>query len=230
MSRLLSCPLLCLLLSSVFVSSLGAEEVTDVRPSPRGFLGIIHDAANPPAGGGVTVKVVMPETSAAKAGVQPGDVITLINDQVIHSIEDMENARNGIPNGSPFTLKVKRKTEDLTLKGIMMGLPMGKIIKDQRNEEALQGALRDRLNTLRSRQDDISLAEAMQNLALALNQFPEKVKQASEEFKRVYPNGHFSVRIEIDIDTDTTIKQKVNVSPEALAPKDTPKVPEPKKP
>lgn len=230
MSRLLPCLLLC----SILVSWLGAEEVTDVRPSPRGFLGIIHDAANPPATGGVTVKVVMPQTSAAKAGVLVGDVITQINDQVIHSIEDMENARNGIPNGSPFTLKVKRKKEELTLNGTMMGIPIGDTINAIRKEEALQGALATRIKNLQNRQEDISLAQSMQNLALALNQFPEKVKQASEEFKRVYPNGHFSIRIEIDIDTDTTIKQKVNVSPEALAPKDptmdTPKAPEPKKP
>ena len=96
------------------------------RESSRGFLGIIHDdPATKARGDGIVVKVVMPKTACGKMRVLPGDVIIRINQQNIHTMEDLENARNSISAGDTFTMEIQRKDQKILLKGEMGGIPIG---------------------------------------------------------------------------------------------------------
>lgn len=84
-----------------------------------GRLGMVVETAPPQVlerfgiGGGVVVRNVLQDSVAADAGVQPGDVITLIGSSPINSIEAYEAAVSQLRGGSSVPLRLIRRGSPL---------------------------------------------------------------------------------------------------------------------
>jgi len=65
---------------------------------------------------GVYVRYVDPESSASTAGIQPGDIITAINDTEITTISELNNVRDNYNAGDTVTLKVYRNGNTMDIK------------------------------------------------------------------------------------------------------------------
>ena len=63
---------------------------------------------------GLVVEAVTPDSRAAAAGLQPGDVIEEVNRQPVSGVEQLRAALNG-GNGRPTLLLVNRDGKDLFL-------------------------------------------------------------------------------------------------------------------
>lgn len=101
---------LVLVMSALTVSgALLAQDDTATQP---GFLGIGYAEAED----GVLITEVMPESSAAEAGLQPDDVITAVNDEAV-THETIAEVISAYQAGDSLTLTVLRdgESEDITL-------------------------------------------------------------------------------------------------------------------
>lgn len=99
------------------VATSGAAAQSVAVPATAG--GLANDVAFAPrvAGGAVTGLIVTPKGGGqafAAAGLQPGDVVTQINGQVIRSSEDAVRAVSSAPGGRA-TIVVERGGQTLTL-------------------------------------------------------------------------------------------------------------------
>lgn len=65
---------------------------------------------------GVYVRYVDPESYAYTAGIQPGDIITAINDTEITTISELNNVRDNYNAGDTVTLKVYRNGNTMDIK------------------------------------------------------------------------------------------------------------------
>ncbi|HET8897452.1 MAG TPA: DegQ family serine endoprotease [Rhodanobacteraceae bacterium] len=85
-------------------------EAQDITPRIAAALGI------DPNQHGALVTRIDEHAAAAKAGVQPGDVITAVNGEAIHDSDALRNAEGLLPVGQTVTLKVLRdgKTQDIS--------------------------------------------------------------------------------------------------------------------
>jgi len=79
---------------------------------PRGFLGIEVTQAN----GKVVIQHVYPGTAAAKAGLQPGDVIVAVRAQTIDVPADLHRALRRAGVGSPQVLTIERQGKMLEVR------------------------------------------------------------------------------------------------------------------
>lgn len=85
----------------------------------RGYLGIEVQDLNPrlaeafgiESGQGAVITQVRPGSSAAKAGLQPGNIIVAINDRPVDSASAMRNAIGLIPAGQTVTLDIVHRTQ-----------------------------------------------------------------------------------------------------------------------
>lgn len=66
---------------------------------------------------GALVKSVQEGSSAAKAGIKAGDVITSINGSRVYDPSDVSHAFNRLEDGAEFTVEVVRDRKTQTLKG-----------------------------------------------------------------------------------------------------------------
>jgi hypothetical protein len=71
---------------------------------PRGFTGIEYDEKD----GKVTIKAVLPDSPAAKAGLKPGDVITNIKTEKVESGKDLHKALAKAGVGTKWRFYVTR--------------------------------------------------------------------------------------------------------------------------
>jgi hypothetical protein len=88
------------------------------RRSPQGgggraSLGTVPDFAFP--GPGVRAEGITEGSPAAKAGIQPGDVIVRINDQPIANLQEYSNLLRALKPGQTVTVVVKRGDKELTM-------------------------------------------------------------------------------------------------------------------
>jgi len=63
--------------------------------------------------GGVLVREVVPASPAAEAGVQPGDVITLVGSSPVKSVDAFDKAVEKLGNGSSVSLRLMRRGSPL---------------------------------------------------------------------------------------------------------------------
>jgi PDZ domain/Aspartyl protease len=91
---------------------LGAKPNPDT--APRGFLGLELTAA----GDKVTVKAVLENSPAAKAGVQPGDRIAKMQDRTVEDLDDVQRFANKLTAKQDIKLTILRgkETKDITFK------------------------------------------------------------------------------------------------------------------
>jgi hypothetical protein len=76
--------------------------------SEPGYLGMVADDRQE-HGEGIRVKDVDPDSPAAKGGLQAEDLITAINGQAMHSMDDMKNVLGGLPAGTQLKFQVQRQ-------------------------------------------------------------------------------------------------------------------------
>ena len=104
--------ILTLLIGLLLVAGLTAQD--DTRP----FLGITFD----PADSGVVVTSIVPDSAAATAGLENGDIITAINGEAV-SADDLAAAIGELSAGDNVTLDVVRGDETLTLDALLQARP-----------------------------------------------------------------------------------------------------------
>jgi S1-C subfamily serine protease len=66
-------------------------------------------------GPGVRADGITDGSPAAKAGMQPGDVIVRINDQPVANLQEYSNLLRTLKPGQTVTVVVKRGDEELTM-------------------------------------------------------------------------------------------------------------------
>ena len=85
-----------------------AAQQTAVPARRRRAFGLTQDGA-------VMVSTVEPDSSAARAGLKPGDIIVALDDQIIAGADDLVRALTGEKIGRTVALDVLRVTERLTI-------------------------------------------------------------------------------------------------------------------
>ncbi len=199
-----------LLAIGTFSGTTTAEE----QAAKKSHLGITVFEADPTTADGVMVKEVFPGTPAAKMGLVKGDLIVNFAGEGIRSKDHLEAAIKKVGVGEEFEMVLKRGDQKKELEGTMQGLPvMGKVINDLRKEQRLIDERKRLQRELREDKDEVSLADAMQQLATALEELPARLQAASERFKQVYPDGKFTIRIEIDIQSDAEADRVIELLP-----------------
>ena len=99
--------LVCVAVAIAVASALsGGGQPTPTASNPRVWLGV--EMANNSANGGATITSVDPGSPAAAAGLQPGDVITQINNQAIQSVGDVNGALAGLVPGNQLQIQFLR--------------------------------------------------------------------------------------------------------------------------
>ncbi len=91
-----------------------ASELLGSRSLGEGWHGVAVKAAT--GSGEVVVMSVDPNSPAAQAGLQPGDVLNRIGDTELHRSLDFQRAMLGRRSGEDVELSVARGTESLNLK------------------------------------------------------------------------------------------------------------------
>jgi S1-C subfamily serine protease len=107
------------------LGNLGQQEGNRARRIA--FLGVQTQPLSTEAGNqaeaGVAVTDVVPDSAAAKAGLQKGDVITAINNQAVNGPDTLREAVRKAGVGKEVTLKVKRGQEQKTFKATLGEAP-----------------------------------------------------------------------------------------------------------
>ncbi|HZZ29413.1 MAG TPA: PDZ domain-containing protein [Pirellulales bacterium] len=86
---------------------ISAPDAKQIGAEP-GYLGMVADDRQE-SGQGIRVKDVDPDSPAAKGGLQADDLITAINGQQAHSLEDMKNILGAQAAGTPVNFQVQRQ-------------------------------------------------------------------------------------------------------------------------
>jgi membrane-associated protease RseP (regulator of RpoE activity) len=166
-------------------------------------LGIVVDTAAFDASKGVPVKAVMAGTTAATLGVQVGDLIAKINDAEIHSDVDIAKALSGMSVGQAVTLTVQRAGVAKVLAGNLLAPPTAANLLQELGD--VRGDLNELKEAVGVRHREPSLAELLHELQMLQEQFP----RAAAEFKKLYPDGEFSITIRIT--SDKNAKEPVDL-------------------
>jgi membrane-associated protease RseP (regulator of RpoE activity) len=203
------------------LATLHAVEVPVATPPlEKPKLGVILDDSSFDPSQGVPVRGVAPGSSAQALGLQPGDLLATYNGKAIHSSADLLAALGESKTGDAVTIEVLRGGAKQTLTGKL--LPP---VTSTNLQEELR-RVRDELDAMKratgDRTREPTLAELVRELQLLQEQFPK----AAAEFKKVYPNGEFSIVIRIT--SDKTAEKPVDLmqltDPKAVLP-ETPAAP-----
>jgi len=176
-------------------------------PAEKPFLGVQVDTAGGSFDSGILVSGVVAGSTAAVMGVMPNDRISAINGHALLSMDDLAKTLQGLQIGSPITLDVLRKGEKSTLSGTMTAKPPPPESARQQLGD-LQREV-ERLKKRAARAPD--MAETLDDVLTQLNQLKKDLPKAAEDFKKQYPNGIFEVKIEININSDTTAKDPLKL-------------------
>ena len=90
------------------VTSLLVDAGQSSKTASAGHVWLGIDTTSTPYGGGATVTSVAPGSPAASAGLQPGDVITQLNNQAIQSPSDVSAALAGLRPGNELQVQFNR--------------------------------------------------------------------------------------------------------------------------
>ena len=190
----------CIALCMLSLLSLAAAE-------ERPWLGITLETS-----GGfdarVVIRSVKAESTAAEMGLKKGDILSDISkDQQtwpVKGIDDIKTALNKIKVGDEIRVGIERDTNAMTLKGTVKARPSAGGLKD--TQQLLTEKVKE-LNQLKGNSNtNAALALSLHQLGKTLDQLPEKIEEAAREFKEVYPEGEFVIKVEISISSNTTDK------------------------
>ena len=130
-----------------------------VAPPDQPFLGVAELKADEEAGG-VTVGKVSPDTAAANAGMQDGDVITQLNGKPTAAVADIINLIKEAKVGDHLKLTVLRGEETLELEATLGKRPAPEQPKEQDHRNSAAQVYSSRGGKLSERRTDFPLAIA----------------------------------------------------------------------
>lgn len=197
----------CIALCMLSALSLAAAE-------DRPWLGITLETS-----GGfdarVVIRSVKPESTAAEMGLKKGDILSDISkDQQtwpVKGIDDIKTALNKINVGDEIRIGIERDNNAMTLKGMVKARPSAGGLKD--SQQLLTEKVKE-LNQLKGNSNtNAALALSLHQLGKTLDQLPEKIEEAAREFKEVYPDGEFVIKVEISISSNNSENKTDDAAP-----------------
>jgi len=149
----------------------------------------------------VVVKEVKAGSTAATMGINAKDIITDFNSDKnswrINGVDDLQSALKQHQANDKVRIGVERDGKNLTLQGTLQVKPSAKAALSAndslKKDIAALGDLRKNSNSAGA------LALSLHGLSKTLEQLPEKIEEAAKEFKEVYPDGEFVIKVEISI-------------------------------
>ncbi|HEY4310456.1 MAG TPA: PDZ domain-containing protein [Pirellulales bacterium] len=91
------------------------ELVDSLAPYARAFLGVLPLRDAPATAGGVPLRFVYPDSPAAKAGLQAGDILVSIDGHLTPAREDLAQHASTLEVGESVKLVARRGAETLTI-------------------------------------------------------------------------------------------------------------------
>lgn len=192
--------------------------------APQPFLGVVvRPTAEADFDGpsGLVVDRVFPRTTAVELGLQRGDVVTTFNDQPTPSREALKKILEGAKVGDKVTVRYLRGEERIAGAAALKARPTRESVNEALEEAGetvgeLQAARATQLADLEAaRAEEKTLAESMQELSTVLSELPGKLDQTAKQFKAVYPDGEFTVDIQITIRSHPESAATIDLSPAA---------------
>jgi hypothetical protein len=83
--------------------------------APAGLWGFTVDKKDTDEEAGVTIKQVLPESAAARAGLKAGDRLLTLDDRWTDSVTDCYAATADVKPGTPVSIKIRRDKNELEL-------------------------------------------------------------------------------------------------------------------
>jgi len=179
-------------------------------PAAKPSLGIKIDTSDAATGfqNGLPVAEVLPGGTADTIGMQVGDLIKSVDGTPVKQVEDVVALINKAKVGDPVEVGVTRgpKADAVTLKGVLLEKPV--VISVGKRLPQLEAELAQ----ARARaQHDPSLPELLNSLSDKLADLQRDLPKAAEHFRQEYPKGRFRVKIVIDITSDATATDPVEI-------------------
>jgi serine protease Do len=84
---------------------------------------------------GVIVAQVMPDTPAAKAGLQEGDVIVAVNGQTVETAHDLSAKVAGMKPGNKVDFKIVREGKEQTITATLTTMPTAEVAQEDPTDE-----------------------------------------------------------------------------------------------
>ncbi len=185
-----------------------AASETEGGKASRPFFGVT--IASDDAGAafdtrGVLIDSVIVGSTADTLGLAVGDRLLSLNDIAVANAADLQRATNEIGVGGELTIELERKGEAQSLTGTMQAFPSKEIwesrIEEQRERKrGLGGDVATETREANQRRwRNLVLAGVVRRTADALAALPGRIETATREYKRVYPDGDFDIRLNVHI-------------------------------
>ena len=201
------------------------------QPAAKAYLGIaIDQAATAFDGKGLAILRVEPNSPAAVIGLAAGDRLTSFDGKPLKTQDDLAAALAAKKPGDKVEVEAVRPQgkdglpQVLKLSGLLQEVPRSRVgtLGNQLTE------LQQRIADLNAKTKEPTLAEVLQKL----QDIEKDLPKAAEAFKKVYPNGEFRIVISLEITSDKTAKDPIDIEvggkPAEKPKPETPKVEAPK--
>ena len=179
-------------------------------PAPKAYLGIaIDQAATTFDGKGLAILRIEPNSPAAVMGLAAGDRLSSFDGKTLKNQDELSAAIATKKPGDAIQLEaVRAQGKDglpqlLKLSGVLQEAPRSRV-----------GSLGSQLSELQARVGDLSAKSKEPTLAEVLQKLQDIEKdlpRAAEAFKKIYPNGEFRIALSIEITSDKTAKDPIDI-------------------
>lgn len=180
------------------------------QPAAKAYFGVaIDQAATTFDGKGLAILRVEPNSPAAVIGLAAGDRLTSLDGKPLKSQDDLAAVLATKKPGDKVDVEAVRAQgtdglpQVLKLAGVLQETP--------RSRPAALGneidKLRQRIAELEAKTKDPTLAEVLQKL----QDIEKDLPKAAGAFKKTYPNGEFRIAISVEIASDKTAKDPIDL-------------------
>lgn len=180
------------------------------QPPPKAYLGVAIDpAASAFDGKGLAILRVEPGSPAAVIGLSAGDRLLSLDAKPLKNQDDLAAIIAGRKPGDTVAIEALRPQgkdglpQTLKLSGVLQETPRSRVGSLGSQLAELQG----RIAELNSKTKEPSLADVLQKL----QDIEKDLPRAAEAFKQVYPNGEFRISISVEITSDKSAKNPVDI-------------------
>jgi membrane-associated protease RseP (regulator of RpoE activity) len=183
-----------------------------VSPAPRPFLGVtIDDAAPVDPAHGLLVTTVVPGSTAAQLGINPGDGLLTFNGTPLHARSDLSTALSAAHVGDTVTIVVARHGapggQPSAVTGALLERPQVRTLS--RDITAVQVRVNDLAQQMLRLQDKRPVT--LQEVLAEVKEVEENLPRAAAAFKEQYPKGRFDIRITVDVTSDATASKPLEI-------------------